>query len=112
MILPSHIKPCLYVLAVSLLISCTAGTSEYIDINFTKALRDGLGTDRLWSDADTVSLAFPNGVDFILSDNPRFSVSDDMICILDSSAGDIAVFHKDGTFSEIYEIMEPVLLSP
>ena len=109
MILPLYIKPCLYVLAVSLLISCSAGTSDYIDINFEKALRTGIGTDRLCGDADTVSLVFPPDVDFILSDNPRFSVSGNMICIIDSSAEKAAVFHKDGTFSEIYDMKESVV---
>lgn len=109
MILPSHIKPCVHLLAVSLLISCSAGTSDYIDINFKKALQTGIDTDRLCGDADTVSLVFPRDVDFILSDNPRFSVSGNMICIIDGSAEKAAVFHKDGTFSEIYDMKESVV---
>ena len=109
MILPLYIKPCLYVLAVSLLISCSVGTSDYIDINFKKALQTGIDTDRLCGDADTVSLVFPRDVDFILSDIPRFSVSGNMICIIDGSAEKAAVFHKDGTFSEIYDMKESVV---
>lgn len=53
MILPLYIKPCVHLLAVSLLISCSAGTSDYIDINFEKALRTGIGIDRLCGDADS-----------------------------------------------------------